>query len=135
MLTYVGLSSWPPCWHVLNFLLPVHLTYLPPVGVPQNPGYTDFGMANRGTLQRPKGMLPSLWGPSCGGCCSSSLGICDLFLPGPAVLWRAKQCVVFCSCIDELCHCFGLIAVALLLTNLYKVYQEESLWYFLLPNR
>lgn len=69
-------------------------------------------------------------GPSHDGFCLSSLGITyDLFLPGPASLLRSKCCVVVFAAASISCITgFGLIAVTLLLTNLYKVQQEKSIW-------
>lgn len=136
MLTCMGLLSWPWYWHVsiFSYLGTSHTFLLWECLRIQV--RLALGSLTCGILQRPKGMLPSLLGPSRGGCGSSSLGIiCDLSLPGPAALWRCKHCVVFCSCIDELYHCFGLIAVSLLLTNLYKVQQEESLWVLPCPQQ
>lgn len=51
------------------------------------------------------------------------------FLAQPGSPLRSKCCVVVFAAASKSCITgFGLIAVTLLLTNLYKVQQEKSLW-------
>lgn len=129
MLICACLWSLPWCWHIFSFLLLcISHTFLLWEFLRIQVGLI-LGSLTCGLLQRSKRRLPSPPGPSHDGFCLSSLGITyDLFLPGPASLLRSKCCVVVFAAASKSCITgFGLIAITLLLTNLYKVQQEKSL--------
>lgn len=108
----------------------------PPVGSCRTQVRAILGPSTCGILQRSEGRLPSSLGPQVVVSTLRHWVPCLMcfFLAQPlsgdpnAVLFSAAALI---SCITG----FGLIAVTLLLINLYKVEQEKCLWVFPYPQK